>query len=169
MDSSCWSTKAIKCSDKRPYIVFGCTLDVTGSVSINTEVKLSRYTPQRCLGEGEGSQLLIVLDFGTRRGWVGSIMPRRRFTPGERNPGTQCTGGCVGPRAWLHEEFRRKSCGTVVQSVVRICTDWDMLPHNTTYRFNVTGVAQCFERIPSTSRKYGWKGVNATLQRITVS
>jgi hypothetical protein len=31
-----------------------------------------------------------------------------RFTPGERTPGTHCTGGWVGPRAGLETEVRRK-------------------------------------------------------------
>jgi hypothetical protein len=35
-------------------------------------------------------------------------MPRPRFTPGERTPGTHRTGGWVGPRAGLAKEARRK-------------------------------------------------------------
>jgi hypothetical protein len=34
--------------------------------------------------------------------------PGRAFTPGERTPGTQCTGGWVGPRAGLDTEARGK-------------------------------------------------------------
>jgi hypothetical protein len=30
-------------------------------------------------------------------GWVVSVTPRPRFTPGERTSGTHCTGGWVGP------------------------------------------------------------------------
>jgi hypothetical protein len=42
-------------------------------------------------------------------GWVVSITPRPRFTPGERAPpGTHCTGGWVGPRADLDAESRGK-------------------------------------------------------------
>jgi len=41
-------------------------------------------------------------------GWVVSITPRPRFTPGERTPGTHCTGGWVGPRAGLDTEARGK-------------------------------------------------------------
>jgi hypothetical protein len=33
----------------------------------------------------------------------------RAFTPGERNPGTHCTGGWVGPRAGLDTEARGKN------------------------------------------------------------
>jgi hypothetical protein len=32
--------------------------------------------------------------------------PGRAFTPGERTPGTHCTGGWVGPRAVLDTEAR---------------------------------------------------------------
>jgi hypothetical protein len=35
---------------------------------------------------------------------VVSVTPRPRFSPGERTPGTHCTGGCVGPRAGLDKE-----------------------------------------------------------------
>jgi hypothetical protein len=34
--------------------------------------------------------------------------PGRVFTPGERTPGTHCTGGWVGPRAGLDTEDRGK-------------------------------------------------------------
>jgi hypothetical protein len=55
------------------------------------------------LGEEE-VQLLFIHDLVTRWGWVVSITPRPRFTPGERTPGTHCTGGWVGPRAGLDTE-----------------------------------------------------------------
>jgi hypothetical protein len=61
------------------------------------KVKWSRYTPWRRMGWKE-VQLLLILSLGTRWGWVVSIMPWPRFTPGER---TRCTGGWVGPRAGL--------------------------------------------------------------------
>jgi len=35
---------------------------------------------------------------------VVSVTPRPRFTPGERNPGTHCTGAWVDPRAGLDTE-----------------------------------------------------------------
>jgi hypothetical protein len=41
-------------------------------------------------------------------GWVVSITLRPRFTPGQRAPGTHCTGGWVGPRAGLDAEVRGK-------------------------------------------------------------
>jgi hypothetical protein len=46
---------------------------------------MSRYTPWRCLG-GEEEKLLIILNLGTRWGWVVSVRPRPRFTPGEITP-----------------------------------------------------------------------------------
>jgi hypothetical protein len=39
--------------------------------------------------------------------WSASF-PGRAFTPGERTPGTHCTGGWVGPRAGLDTEARGK-------------------------------------------------------------
>jgi hypothetical protein len=43
-----------------------------------------------------------------RWGWVVSVTPKPRFTPGERTSGTHCTGGWVGPRAGLDAEARGK-------------------------------------------------------------
>jgi hypothetical protein len=66
-------------------------------------------------------------------GWVVSVTPRPRFTPGERTPGTHCTGGWAGPRAGLDTKARGKILCTcrgsnpdrpVVQSVVRHYTAW---------------------------------------------
>jgi hypothetical protein len=71
------------------------------------QLKLSHYTPRRRLG-GEEVYLLHILDLGTRWGWVVSVTPRPRFSPGERTPGTHCTGGWVGPRAGLDTEVRGK-------------------------------------------------------------
>jgi hypothetical protein len=64
---------------------------------------------------------------------VVSITPRPRFTPGERTPGTDFTGGWVGLKAGLDTEARGKilcPCRgsnpdrPVVQPVVRHYTDW---------------------------------------------
>jgi hypothetical protein len=61
-------------------------------------------------------------------GWVVSVTPRPRFTPGERTPATHCTGGWVGPRAGLDTGVRGKFSSLcrgsnldrpVVQSVAR--------------------------------------------------
>jgi hypothetical protein len=66
-------------------------------------------------------------------GWVVSVTPRPRFTPGERTPGTHWTGGWVGPRAVLDTEARGKILCVcrgsnldrpVFQSVARRYTDW---------------------------------------------
>jgi hypothetical protein len=40
--------------------------------------------------------------------WVVSVTSRPRFSPGERTPGTHCTGGWVDPRASLDTEDRGK-------------------------------------------------------------
>jgi hypothetical protein len=77
------------------------------SKKIKKKVKLSRYTPWKRQG-WEEVWLLLILNLGTRWGWVVSITPRPRFTPGERTPGTHWTGGWVGPRASLDAEARRK-------------------------------------------------------------
>jgi hypothetical protein len=55
---------------------------------------------------GKEEKPLLILNLGTRRGWVVSITPRPHFTPGERAPGNHCTGGWVGPRASLDAEAR---------------------------------------------------------------
>jgi hypothetical protein len=69
---------------------------------LRVKVKLSRYTPWRRFG-GEEVLLLLILNLGTRWGWVVSITPRPCFTPG-----THWTGGWVGPRGWVDAEARRK-------------------------------------------------------------
>jgi hypothetical protein len=56
----------------------------------------------------EELQLLLILDLGTRWGWVVRVKPRPRFSPGERTPGTHCTRGWVGPRAGLDTEATGK-------------------------------------------------------------
>jgi hypothetical protein len=77
---------------------------------------------------GRGGIAPTLLDLGTRWGWVVSVTPRPRFTPG-----TDCTGGWVGPKPGLDTEARGKilcPCRgsnpdrPVVQSVVRHYTDW---------------------------------------------
>jgi hypothetical protein len=58
--------------------------------------------PWRHMG-GEEGKLLIILNLGTRWGWVVSVTPRPRFTPG-----THWIGGLVVPRAGLDAGARRK-------------------------------------------------------------
>jgi hypothetical protein len=81
----------------------------------------------------EGVYLLLILGLGTRWGEWSASRPVRAFTPGERTPGTHCTGGWVGPRAGLNTEARgiilypcRGSIPDrqVVQPVVRHYTAW---------------------------------------------
>jgi hypothetical protein len=47
-------------------------------------------------------------DLCTRWGWVVSVTPRPRFTPGERTPGTNWIGGWVSLRAGLDTQARGK-------------------------------------------------------------
>jgi hypothetical protein len=84
---------------------WGSTCKSDGSKSKN--LKLCHYTSRRRLRAGE-VKLLLFLDIGTRWGWVVSVTPRPRFSPGERTPGTHCTGDWVGPRAGLDTESRGK-------------------------------------------------------------
>jgi hypothetical protein len=57
---------------------------------------------------GRGGIAPTIVDLGSRWRWVVSVTPRPRFSPGERTPGTHCTGGWVGPRAGLDTEVRGK-------------------------------------------------------------
>jgi hypothetical protein len=75
-----------------------CIIWLTEKVSLDKllkQLKLSHYTPRRRLG-GEGVQLLLILDLGTRWGWVVSVTPQPRFSFREKTPDTHCTGGWVG-------------------------------------------------------------------------
>jgi hypothetical protein len=53
----------------------------------------NRYSPK----------LVLILELGTRWGWLVSVTPRPRFSPG-----THCTGGWVGPRTGVDTEVRGK-------------------------------------------------------------
>jgi hypothetical protein len=67
-------------------------------VQVNTlNAKAVPLHATKALG-GEEVYLLLILDLDTRWGWVVSVTPWPRFSPGERTPGTHCTGGWVGPR-----------------------------------------------------------------------
>jgi hypothetical protein len=66
-------------------------------------------------------------------GWVVSVTPRPRLSPGGRTSGTHCTGGWLGPRAGLDTEARGKILclclesnldRPVLQPVARHYTDW---------------------------------------------
>jgi hypothetical protein len=93
--------------------------------------KQSRYTPWRRLGERRYSSYSFTTSALDGGEW--SASRTGRFTPGERTPGTHCTGGWVGPRAVLDTEDRGKilcPCWgsnpdrSVVQPVVRHYTAW---------------------------------------------
>jgi hypothetical protein len=86
------------------------------------KVKLSHYTPRRRLGVEE-IQLLFFLDLGTRWGCVVSFTPRPLFSPGERTPGTHCTGGWVGPGAGMDTEAREK----ILSPLPRIEPRWPVV------------------------------------------
>jgi hypothetical protein len=49
------------------------------------KLELSHYTPRRRLGR-EDVKLLLILDLCTRWGWMVSVTPRPRFSPGEGTP-----------------------------------------------------------------------------------
>jgi hypothetical protein len=66
-------------------------------------VKKSKAVPLHAM-EGEKAQLLLILNLGTRWGWVVSVTPRPRFTPF----GTHWIRGWVGPRAGPDAAARRK-------------------------------------------------------------
>jgi hypothetical protein len=57
---------------------------------------------------GEEVLLLLILNLGTRWGWVFSIMPQQCFTPRERAPWYPMHRRLGGPRAGLDAETRRK-------------------------------------------------------------
>jgi hypothetical protein len=69
--------------------------------------KLFCCTMQATRGGGK-IKLLLILDLGTRWGWVVSVTTWPHFTPRGRTPSTHCTGGWVGPRAGLDTEARGK-------------------------------------------------------------
>jgi hypothetical protein len=74
--------------------------EITSHVFPTIKVKQSRYMPWR----RSYSFSTSALDGGE---WSASS-PGRAFTPGERTPGTRCTGGWVGPRGDLDTEARGK-------------------------------------------------------------
>jgi hypothetical protein len=94
----------------RPYLFFRSNSSIFGIARSSGgwgKVKWSHYTPWRRMG-WEEVQLLLIPYLGIRWGWVVSITPGPRFTPGESTHGTHFTGGWVGPRAGLEAEARIK-------------------------------------------------------------
>jgi hypothetical protein len=119
-----FSTEVIYCRHKRSQWTVAYTNRVSAGKSccplivsllssrvlpfVQKKVNQPRYTPWRRLG-GERryssySFTTSALDGGE---WSAS-RPDRAFTPGERTPGTHCTGGWVDPRAGLDTEDRGK-------------------------------------------------------------
>jgi hypothetical protein len=80
------------------------------SVRMNL-VKGKAAVPATCHGGAWGERRYSSHSFSTSAldgGEWSASRPGRAFTPGERTPGTHCTGGWVGPRASLDTEARRK-------------------------------------------------------------
>jgi hypothetical protein len=76
---------------------------ITAAVTL----KQSHNTPMEAQG-WDDVELLLIYDLGTRWGWVVSVTPRPRFTPGKTTAGSHWTGGWVGPRTVLDTEVRGK-------------------------------------------------------------
>jgi hypothetical protein len=74
---------------------------------VGNKVKQSHYTPCRRLGGEEYSSYSFTASALDGGEWSASRLGLA-FTPGERTPGTHCTGGWVGPRAGLDTEDRGK-------------------------------------------------------------
>jgi hypothetical protein len=66
---------------------------------VKIQVKQSRYTPWRRLG-GEEVFLLLILDLGSRWGWVVSVTPRPRFYPRGKDPRYPLYRRLGGPQSW---------------------------------------------------------------------
>jgi hypothetical protein len=88
-------------------------------------------------GGGEEVYLLLVLDLGTRWGWVVSVTPRPRFYPGESTHGTHWIEGWVGLRAGLDAEAGGKllcpSRGSKPGCPVRCCQTLHWLNYPSSY------------------------------------
>jgi hypothetical protein len=94
-----------------PYVLYihDLTLfDDTFKIALG-KAKQSRYTPCGDWGERRYSSYSFTASAQDGGEWSTS-RPCCAFTPGERTPGTHCTGGWVGPRAGLDtERIKEKS------------------------------------------------------------
>jgi hypothetical protein len=106
---------------------------ITGASSKDKgKVKQSYSIPMEAQEERRYSSYSFTTSPPDAVEWSASRLGRA-FTPGERTPGTHCTGGWVGPRAGLDTEARGKIllslCRgsnldlSIVQSVARHYTD----------------------------------------------
>jgi hypothetical protein len=119
------------------------------------KAKLFRYRHAGSMWWGR-----LILDLGTRWGWVVSITPRPPFSPVERTPGTKWTGGWVDPRAGLDTEVRGQillplpgiepwSPGRPVRSQTLYCLSYSVPPF----------ISYVLPKISSRwSNKGGWDG-----------
>jgi hypothetical protein len=82
----------------------------------------------------EEAQLLLIYGIGTKWGWVVSVTPRTRFTPGKGPPVPIGQVGGWSPEPIWTQRLEEKSTylcqgsnfdRPVVQSIVRRNTDWD--------------------------------------------
>jgi hypothetical protein len=73
---------------------------------LQLKLKLSHYTPRRCLGEGRCSSYSFSTSALDESEWS-ALRPGCTLAPG-KDPGTHCTGGWVGPRAGLDTEATGK-------------------------------------------------------------
>jgi hypothetical protein len=79
------------------------------SVMGNTITLYKRICPTTCHEGAWGKRRYSSYSFSTSAldgGEWSASRPGRAFTPGERTPGTYCTGAWVGPRAGLDTEVR---------------------------------------------------------------
>jgi hypothetical protein len=93
-----------------------------------------------------------------------SVTPRPRFTPGERTPGTHCTGGWVDPRAGLDTEatvkillplpeIEPRSSGRPARSQTLYCSQPQLCAHVPHKRCMSHPTQSPFSRISSAQKK----------------
>jgi hypothetical protein len=112
------------------HSVFYCLPNLYDVIGLQ-KAKQSRYTPWQRLGERRYSSYSFTIS--ALDGVSSQCYAPAALCPGERTPGTHCTGGWVGPRAGLDTEDRGKILclcresnpdRPVVQPVARHYTDW---------------------------------------------
>jgi hypothetical protein len=120
--------------DSSPYLIsLGMVSLILQNVRfcVTLKPKLSHYTPRRHFGERRYSSQSFTISALDGSEWSAS-------RPGERTPGTHCTGGWVGPRAGADTEVGGKILclcwgsnpdRPIVQPVARHCTYWATPAH----------------------------------------